>query len=234
VKKLTKKNIIKYKSLYKESPNTLTPLNTLLPAWYKKIPPWKDNVIKILPKNHITVKKCVPFLESMLVGYALTLPADILVDTDTEELITWATSYSVVLLRKENVNNLVPVPSDCFELEFVWVVPASFKIPKGYSVIVTHPFNRHDLPFVTLTGVVDGEFVMTGGGELPFFLKKGFKGIIPKGTPIAQIIPFKQENWKLDEDESVLDEGFLNGKKTRASAFTGWYKNSIWKRKTYE
>ena len=31
--------------------------------------------------------------------------------------------------------------------------------------------------------------------HLPMWLKKDFIGIIKKGTPIAQIIPFKRDNW---------------------------------------
>jgi hypothetical protein len=32
-------------------------------------------------------------------------------------------------------------------------------------------------------------------GNIPFFIKEGFSGVIPKGTPIAQVIPFKRESW---------------------------------------
>jgi hypothetical protein len=32
--------------------------------------------------------------------------------------------------------------------------------------------------------------------NFPFFLKENFSGVIPYGTPIVQVIPFKRENWK--------------------------------------
>ncbi len=205
-----------------------------LPQWYKKMPQWKNNTISVFPKNSKTVKKCAPYLDSLLIGYALTLPGDLYVDMSADVNLSWATLYPLATHRADNVNNDLPVPFGCVSLEFTWVFPAYLKIPKNYSAIVTHPFNRFDLPFVTLTGVVDGEFTMAGGSNLPFYIKEDFKGVIPKGTPIAQIIPFKRESWKLKEDEEIVKEGILNNKKSHASSFTGWYKTSIWKKKTYE
>jgi hypothetical protein len=69
---------------------------------------------------------------------------------------------------------------------------------------------------------------------LPFYIKEDFTGVIPKGTPIAQIIPFKRELWKLQEDSAIEQEGTLYNKKSNASTFTGWYKTEIWKKKTFE
>ena len=34
-----------------------------------------------------------------------------------------------------------------------------------------------------------------GWGNVPFFIKSGFEGVIPAGTPIAQLIPIKREKW---------------------------------------
>jgi hypothetical protein len=43
--------------------------------------------------------------------------------------------------------------SDRFLIKFhnLWIIEA----PDGYAVLFTHPFNRFDLPFTTLTGLVD-------------------------------------------------------------------------------
>ena len=39
-------------------------------------------------------------------------------------------------------------------------------------------------------------------------LKEEFTGIIPKGTPLAQIIPFKRESWSMETD--YLADGELD------------------------
>src|SRR5215475_8103617 len=43
--------------------------------------------------------------------------------------------------------------ADRFLIKFhnLWTIEA----PEGYAVLLTHPLNRVDLPFTTLTGIVD-------------------------------------------------------------------------------
>jgi hypothetical protein len=94
-----------------------------------------------------------------------------------------------------------------------------------------HPVNRYDLPFITLTGVVDSDIAMSPG-NLPFFIKKDFEGIIPKGTPIVQIFPFKRDDWKSQEDMSLVEEGKKETLLALRLAF-GYYKSYVWKKKTY-
>jgi hypothetical protein len=124
-----------------------------------------------------------------------------------------------------------PWPSDFEPIAFAWRFNATILIPGGYSLLITHPLNRFDLPFQTLSGVVDNFHLYDG--DLPFLLKKGFRGVIPMGTPIAQILPFKRENWKSVKDASIVKQAELN-RRYSTSVFKGWYKNNIWKRKTYE
>jgi hypothetical protein len=104
--------------------------------------------------------------------------------------------------------------------------------PPGYSSLITHPLNRHDLPFITLSGLVDTDMTMARG-NLPFFLKEGFEGVIPAGTPMFQIIPFKRENWQMEEDKSIMKIGLENEFLTKKSVY-GWYKNNKWNKKLYE
>ena len=71
---------------------------------------------------------------------------------------------------------------------------------------------------------------------MPFFLEKGFSGVIPAGTPYAQMIPFKREDWDHEiiiEDSAVLEEkNRLNSDKYRKPD-GGVYKNEVWTKRTY-
>jgi hypothetical protein len=78
---------------------------------------------------------------------------------------------------------------------------------------------------------VDGEFALYGG-NVPVFFSSSFEGVIPEGTPIMQIIPFKTENWVSEKDLNIIEEGERNHKISSRKAF-GWYKQNIWKKKTY-
>ena len=64
----------------------------------------------------------------------------------------------------------------------------NIKLPKDYSLLFLSPINRFDLPFLSITGIVDCD-MYTGTVHFPFFIKNSFTGIIEKGTPIVQIIP---------------------------------------------
>ena len=109
----------------------------------------------------------------------------------------------------------------------------AINIPKNYSILFTHPLNRHDLPFTTLSGIVDSGLITSPTGSVPFYIKENFEGLIPQGTPIAQLIPIRQESWSSKIKNGLVEKSL---KQTISSnlVFSGWYKKNIWKRKNYE
>jgi antitoxin (DNA-binding transcriptional repressor) of toxin-antitoxin stability system len=67
-------------------------------------------------------------------------------------------------------------------------------------------------------------------GSIPFYIKNGFEGVIKSGTPVAQIIPFKQENWKAEVESGLCEYA----KAYRRSSPIDWYKKKARKRKSYD
>lgn len=232
-----KKNIVKklkYVSLV-EFAKPFYPSVDFVPEWYKKIPAFVGNTPTIAEnsKPNITVKNCMPFLDSLITGYMIVTWQDIqVVQKNGKALITWLLQPEPLVIRDKNINMPMPTPTGYEDTHFSWMSPLNYQTPKGISMIVTHPLNRFDLPFLTLSGIVDAEQGMVGG-QLPFFIKKDFEGIIPKGTPFAQLIPFKKEKWESEECLSLLKRGeeirFLS-----SSVLKGWYKKSIWKKSYYK
>lgn len=75
--------------------------------------------------------------------------------------------------------------SDRFVIKFhnLWTIEA----PEGYSLLFTHPVNRFDLPFTTLTGWVDWRQLPRRLDSLSSrWRDTNFSGVLPKGTPVAQ------------------------------------------------
>ncbi len=131
-------------------------------------------------------------------------------------------------------NNGIPHYSGFDPLFFAWKSHWGVKTPKGYSAIFTHPINRFDLPFITTTGIMDTDKWGIWGNQ-PFSLKSGWEGVIPAGTPIIQIIPFKRENWKSEIDKTGLLTKWANIENTkRQSKFRGYYKNNFWQKKSFK
>jgi hypothetical protein len=111
------------------------------------------------------------------------------------------------------------------------------ELPEGYSALYTQPFNRFELPFLTTSGIVDNDKVHLPG-TMPFFVLKGVAGILPAGTPYAQIIPFKREHWESEVDVS-LAQAEMSAKNRRNSERYrkpdgGIYLNEVWERRKYK
>jgi hypothetical protein len=228
-----KKIILKYESAIETYPDVITPAKKHIPEWYKKIPIWKNNEIYEIDKGfNKSIKLCPPFLDCFTSGYMIVLPNDLYIKNDNGfPLITWSNAEYPPKLRTE-LTDLNLVPTGHHELEFAWQTGAANTIPIGYSMLYTHPLNRHDLPFTTLSGIIDGGFCIYPNGEVPFFIKKGFEGIIPQGTPIVQLIPFRQEKWKHKKTKNLIIESKKHWSKSTAMIY-GWYKKTFWTKKQY-
>ena len=95
--------------------------------------------------------------------------------------------------------------------------------------------NRFDLPFINTQGIIDNDKVNLSG-SLPFFVREGFTGVIPKGTPFVQIFPFKRESWEheivIEDPRKVNEKNQKNATKYRVPN-GGVYKNEVWEKRTY-
>ena len=110
--------------------------------------------------------------------------------------------------------------------------PVTILTPNKYSLLITHPLNRTDLPFLVSSGFVDSDKTQLSFGKLPFFLKEDFEGIIKAGTPYAQLIPIRRETFKLIEKTSLIESAKKLSIKSQ-SVFSGWYKKNVRVAKDY-
>jgi hypothetical protein len=212
----------------------IKPSKSFIPDWYKNIKAFNKNNIEFHPelgtRPLVTVKSCVPFLDGIMTGYTVELWTDIHISNDGETTYRWAHEPQPMESRIHNKHNSqIPVPAGYSNVHYTWLNPYVIKFPPGYSALIMHPSNRFDLPFYTLSGVVDDEIIV---GNLPFFLLDGFEGMIEKGTPIFQIIPFKRENWSAEWDDSTqeLEKKHDTGLQ---SFFNDYYRNNVWSRKEF-
>jgi hypothetical protein len=174
-----------------------------MPDWYKKLPRYVNNSDKPIKALGVKdLKMCVPFRDAMITGYMILLPADIEVcisaNNDVDVFCNPQLTFEIVhkrgVLTEQNQGFGMPNPIGTVPIMFAWSALFGISTSKVDCVLVTHPLNRNDLPFVTTSGIIDSGFFKMSG-NIPFFIKEGFSGVIPKGTPIAQVIPFKRESW---------------------------------------
>ena len=108
-----------------------------------------------------TVKKCPPFIDAMTHGFLIPLPVDLLVrdgefSWNFEVPSGFVSGYGIRRSGFTISRQIAGTPffdEDRFIIKFnnFWTIEA----PPGYSIFFTHPVNRADLPFTTLTGLVD-------------------------------------------------------------------------------
>jgi hypothetical protein len=191
------------------------------------------NLIVKNRESNATIKSCVPFLDALTSGYVITLTADILVTQENgKPELNWKAKENLVSIHfKEQLKNF-PIPEGYNELPFKWENNYGLQTPQNYSLLFTHPLNQNNLPFLTLSGIVDTDSY-TIPTNFPFLIKNNFEGIIPKGTPIVQFLPIKREKWKINIKE--YDENYNEQEQAKlASKIFRSYKTQWWKRKIYE
>jgi len=216
------------------------PASTYVPEWYKRVPKFENDKfeVHVLPNGstmaNATMKSCIPFLDGLTSGYIQETWCDILIERVDEDSIIYKYSGSPEIIQiRPKLSSEKMINDSFYKIEFIWQQPWIPKLPLGWSMLYTHPANRCDLPFTSLTGVIDNDtFYSERKGNYPFFLKKGFEGIIPAGTPMFQMIPFKREDWNTKVNEYHADYQWHAGRVTKY--FYDGYKKIFWKKKNYK
>jgi hypothetical protein len=213
-----------------------------VPNWYKDLCSFggdSKNLKDLKPSNdrssdgsNVSTKLCMPFLDAMTCGYMYVLEDDLNIQLDNDGIpeIFWEKN---LMIMDKRINVDIAIPQDCHPIPFGIKMHWYYQTPPGYSLLFTHPLNRPDLPFYVSSGIIDCD-IWGLPVFLPFFLKKGFEGIIKQGTPLIQMIPIKREPWELviDKDEKTIDKHVVREEKRR-SHITAHYKKTTWQKKYY-
>lgn len=174
------------------------PASSGVPGWLKTMPAQAFNAINGREEN--TVKRCPPFVDAMTLGFLIPLICDLRFENGE---VTWdndfppggTVSYPRSPIGFHDSSQLEGTPlfaADRSLIKFsnLWTIES----PDGYAVLFTHPFNRFDLPFTTLTGIVDCDRYHDNWVHFPAHWHDiNFSGVLPKGTPVAQCLAIKRE-----------------------------------------
>jgi hypothetical protein len=173
-----------------------------LPKWFTEASPYsslpgypQDNKLHIRNREaNATYKKCVPLLDGISAGYIIPLWADVQVEQNNGNAeIYWKTNYNVFALHGPPSRE-IPAPTGYDQVVYKYLNCWIPQTPKGYSCLIVSPIGYNDLPFEAVPAIVDTDR-STLDLVFPMWVKSGFEGIVEKGTPMAQIIPFKRDDW---------------------------------------
>jgi len=220
------------------------PIIKTIPEWFRKADRFAVNPQTgepwINPQDGGKVptwKACPAIFDIMGTGYTLRTPCDIeffLSDNGTISAKVLDQTY------QDFIHPRMPMPQfyhpeGYYQEHFAWFADWGVEVPDGYSILYSHPFNRFELPFLSTSGIIDNDKVDLLG-TMPFFIRQGWQGVLPAGTPYMQMIPFKRENWEseifIEKLENMHKKHHENIKKYRKKD-GGVYKNEVWERRTY-
>ncbi|MDD3446341.1 MAG: hypothetical protein PHS60_13075 [Zavarzinia sp.] len=184
-----------------------------LPDWLKRMPAEAASAV-LAGANVRTVKQCPPFVDAMQGGILFPLAAEVTVRGGD---FSWdwnlprhpesrLTRSPLGLHVPEQAVGAPAVPPGQFVLKFTnfWTID----LPEGWSMLFGHPANRLDLPFRTLSGLVDCDRFRDGFVHFPaLWTDPGFEGVLPAGTPVAQGWPVKRE--ALEIEAGAFDDAAL-------------------------
>lgn len=218
-----------------EETNPPIPGSTHLPQYLRDIPapsrsqPTFDGVTYVS-----NVRACTPFLDAVTAGWIQYSWCDIYISMEDGVVrYNFSDRRVPIMQHREMRAEMAQAWHGYLAVEFTWIAQWQPQTPKGYSLLITHPLNRPDLPFLTASGIIDSDvFLLEGTGKVPFYLREGFTGLIPVGTPLFQIIPIQRANW----DRKMMPHDASDRPKTVRKLlkyFTGGYRREFWQRKNY-
>ena len=212
------------------------PSKKYLPNWYKNI----DSYLSDKPKGLVagqpsaTIKKCIPVFDVLTSGYTITTFQDFYIQKEEEGIIITASNNTSTLDWHSHKQFTDHPYSMQTEGAPKFINPWSIKTPKGYSCLFINPVHGANRYFTIFEGIVDTDEYRSPV-NFPFTLKdKNFEGLIPAGTPIVQVIPFKREKWKMKEGgkAEILEASQSHGK--LRSVFYEGYKKFFWSNKSFD
>ena len=204
------------------------PASRFIPPEYKKLGRFvEDNL------HTATVKTCIPFLDSLTMGYIIPFDQDYVIDPTEDD-------FSITPANKQQsdtgMHHNVQLPKEWHDTTGVaagkfmnkWLI----KTPPGYSCLFLQPMNRLELRFEIIPGCVDTD-TYVNEINFPFILHKRDKQfLIKKGEPMIQVIPFKRESWKMWAG-FYLEKLHLKTINLLNSEWLDRYKKSFWQKKSY-
>lgn len=216
------------------------PSKNFIPDWFKKMTPYDISpqnpdgtslIVENLNSN-ATAKKCMPMLDAITSGYTIPLWSDVQVrEVDLKPRITWRSAQDVFEMHGSS-SMLIDTPPGYHGRAFKFISWLQIKTPPGYSIMVTTPSGHYNSPFRAIPAIIDSD-TPTIDLSFPVWVKKGFSGIVEKGHPMVQIIPFKRENWKSKFSYITEEQYKINQQKGFYSTIVNHYIKNAWKKKKY-
>ena len=225
------------------------PAKLNVPDWYKELK---------TSREYVTIKSCIPFLDTLISGYILKMPQDLYIKhnymNEDNKLdssfrfslhnvnpdMIYASGINLNTQSKEThsikqVGDKCPFTSKNKNLHFYKILnPMIIKTPPGYSCLFVSPLNNKDDRFEIISGIVDTD-TYENFINFPIVINgdkyPNLETTIERGTPYVQIIPFKRDDWKMEIGSKRVNVALTS--LTILRKIWNNYKTFFWKKKKW-
>lgn len=216
------------------------PASSGIPEWWKKMSTFTHNDNKLRLHNrqpNYTAKKCVPMLDGIMAGYLIPLWADIVISIDDQlgyPNIDWRVTSPMFEVQPLEATKGIPTPDGYSPIVFKFLNQWRIKTPPGYSVMILPPMGDPNPVFKALPGIVDSdkyeqEIIING------YIRNDFDGVLKRGTPMCQIIPFKREDeWNSEFVKGDFNESIYIQDRTQNANITNHYPKNVRESKRFK
>lgn len=164
------------------------------PDWFRSLPR-NMNLPMTDGQPGLTARACLPMADVFSLGFILPLPLTVRI-LETEQGLGLDVAQDAPFQPIEAHHpGQIGAPTAPFEdvAALKFINPWRVKVPQGYSVLFTAPFNHVGLPFTSFSGLVDCDRFETNV-NIPFLWRQGSGDVtLEAGTPIAQMIPIRRD-----------------------------------------
>ena len=196
-------------------------------------------------KDNSTFKACQPFTDTLRTGYIIPLWQDIAYSDTSEYYGESEPRITINWGRGDEVSGTGDLPVTAkgwgaweeiagiediiYGASFSFHNPWLIRTPPGYSCLFTEPINNENSAVKLFSGIVNTDTYFNNVNYF-FGFRKGIStpGVLKRGIPLIQVIPFKREEWTSSvKPIEVHSEAYNNQKAVYnevSSHLTGGYK----------
>ena len=219
------------------------PAGAALPLWITKMAsyggfhndPEGFKTVMQSGEPNATIKKCVPVADAISAGYIIVTTNDIWVQNAKGEPDQTFVSRGAMSITFHDNGQAKHHPTAREGVNFPKLKnPWAIKTPRGYSVLFTAPMHNPNGFFKVFPGIVDTDQYKSEV-NFPFMMDDPtFTGLIPAGTPVVQVIPFKRDSWemKIGGEKEIKEISQVNAR--HFSRIFNVYKTLWWSRKEFK
>ena len=225
-------SFVNHKGIEASSP---IPARTHLPEWYKQAQSYIDGekYHAFVNGSYITtatIKKCMPVFDVTTSGYLICAWDDIRISIENQ-IVTYDIDSPILGHHNTKQAQGHPALHPADDIVAKFINPWGIHTPEGYSCLFMPPAHRENIISI-LPGIVDTDTYHLAV-HFPFVMtKRDFNGVIPKGTPLVQVIPYKRDEWEM-ECLNANEEAFHTQLNTLHETPFNGYKDQFWSVKKY-